>query len=68
MEPEDMIEEMLEVSDGEVEMIDDDEAVADTKLKPKSDREIESIVQDAISDAVDFVEGEISADRIKAQR
>ena len=68
MEPEDMIEEMLEVSDGEVEMTDDDEAVADTKLKPKSDREIESIVQDAISDAVDFVEGEISADRIKAQR
>ena len=67
MEPEDMIEEMLEVSGGEVEMIDD-EAVADTKLKPKSDREIESIVQDAISDAVDFIESEISQDRIKAQR
>ena len=67
MEPEDMIEEMLEVSDGEIEMLDD-EAVADTKLKPKSDREIEGIVQSAISDAVDFIEGEISADRIKAQR
>ena len=67
MEPEDMIEEMLEVSDGGIEMLDD-EAVADTKLKPKSDREIEGIVQSAISDAVDFIEGEISADRIKAQR
>lgn len=38
------------------------------ELKPKSRREIESIVQDAISNAVDFVEGEISQDRIKAQR
>lgn len=38
------------------------------ELKPKSRIEIESIVQNAISDAVDFVEGEISEDRIKAQR
>ena len=38
------------------------------ELKPKSRIEIESIVQGAISDAVDFVEGEISQDRIKAQR
>jgi hypothetical protein len=38
------------------------------ELKPKSRREVESIVQDAISNAVDFVEGEISEDRIKAQR
>ena len=38
------------------------------ELKPKSRREVESIVQNAISDAVDFVEGEISEERIKAQR
>jgi len=38
------------------------------ELKPKSRLEIESIVQDAISEAVDFVEGEISEERIKAQR
>jgi hypothetical protein len=38
------------------------------ELKPKSRTEVEGIVQDAISDAVDFVEGEISDDRIKAQR
>ena len=38
------------------------------ELKPKSRTEVESIVQDAISNAVDFVEGEISEDRIKAQR
>ena len=38
------------------------------ELKPKSRSEIEGIVQTAISDAVDFVESEISQDRIKAQR
>ena len=38
------------------------------ELKPKSRTEVESIVQDAISNAVNFVEGEISEDRIKAQR
>ena len=32
--------------------------------QPKDRREIESIVQNAISDAVDFVESEISQDRI----
>jgi hypothetical protein len=36
--------------------------------QPKDRREIESIIQNAISDAVDFVESEISQDRIKAQR
>ena len=38
------------------------------ELKPKSRSEVEGIVQDAISSAVDFVESEISQDRIKAQR
>ena len=38
------------------------------ELKPKSRTEIEGIVQDAISNAVDFIESEISDDRIKAQR
>lgn len=38
------------------------------ELKPKSRMEIAGIVQDAIQDAVDFVESEISEDRIKAQR
>jgi len=38
------------------------------ELKPKSRREVEGIVQDAIANAVDFVESEISQDRIKAQR
>ncbi len=66
MEPEDIIEQMIEGSD--VEVLEVEEAAPDSKLKPKSDREIEGIVQDAISDAVDFIEGEISSDRIKAQR
>ena len=68
MEPEDMIEEMLEVSGGEVEMADIEEVEIDSRLKPKSRIEVEGIVQDAISSAVDFVESEISQDRIKAQR
>ena len=34
----------------------------------KSRREIEGILQDAIAQAVDFVESEITQDRIKAQR
>ena len=38
------------------------------EIKPKSRREVESIVQDAISGAIDFVESEISEERIKAQR
>ena len=38
------------------------------ELKAKTEREIETIVQSAIDDAVDFVESEISEDRITAQR
>jgi len=66
MEPEDMIEDILEGEGVELEMLE--EEADDSPLKPKSKREVESIVQDAISDAVDFIEGEISDDRIKAQR
>ena len=65
MEPEDMIEDILEGEGVELEIEDD---IATTALKPKSEREIESIVQDAIKDAVDFIESEISSERIKAQR
>ena len=37
-------------------------------FKPKDRTEIEAIVKDAISAAVSFVEGEISQQRIKAQK
>ena len=37
-------------------------------LKPMTDLEIEGIVREAVSDAVDFCESEIAEDRIKAQR
>jgi len=37
-------------------------------LKPMTELEIEGIVRDAVSDAVDFCESEIAEDRIKAQR
>ena len=64
MEPEDMIEEILEGADVEVE----EAYVEESTFKAKSRTEIEGIVQSAISDAVDFIESEISDDRIKAQR
>lgn len=38
------------------------------ELKPKSRTEIEGIIQDAVDQAVDFVESEITDLRIKAQR
>ena len=38
------------------------------QLKAKSKREVEAILQDAMAQAVDFVESEITQDRIKAQR
>ncbi len=63
MEPDDIIGSLIEGVD--VEEVDD---TPSTALKPKSRREIEGIVQSAIDDAVSFVEGEISHQRIKAQR
>ena len=71
MEPEDMNENDIIASmlEGEMEdPMDEAEDLAESGIKPKSEREIESIVQDAMNDAVDFIEGEISDDRIKAQR
>ena len=71
MEPEDMNEDDIIASmlEGEMEgPMDEAEDLTESGIKPKSEREIEGIVQDAISDAVDFIEGEISDDRIKAQR
>ena len=69
MEPEDMIDEnvldMIELGDVEIEV---EEVELDSEFKPKSRSEVEGIVQDAIASAVDFVESEISQDRIKAQR
>ena len=64
MEPEDMIEEILEGAEIEIEEVEEEEGT----FKAKSRTEIEGIVQSAISDAVDFIESEISEDRIKAQR
>lgn len=37
-------------------------------LKPLADDEIEAIARDAVTDALSFIEGEISADRLKAQK
>jgi hypothetical protein len=73
MDPEDMNEDdiiasMLEGEGDAIEIESESEEMTESGIKPKSEREIESIVQDAMKDAVDFIEGEISFDRIKAQR
>lgn len=64
------------VDEGEMEMVlevfsvDDDEAEGDIgePFKPLDDDEIEGIVGQAVDDAVDFIESEISERRIKATR
>ena len=61
MEPEDMIEDLIEGVEVEAdEIIDGPE--------PMTRLQVEGIVQNAIEDAVDFIESEISDERIKAQR
>ena len=61
MEPEDMIEDLIESVEVEAdEIIDGPE--------PMTRLQVEGIVQNAIEDAVDFIESEISDERIKAQR
>jgi hypothetical protein len=68
MEPEDRIsdDEILDIlEDVGFEVEEDDEP---TGPKPLEDDEIESIFSSAISDAVDFIESELSEDRVKSQR
>ena len=65
MEPEDLIEDLME---GEELSLDGEEEEDYGEFRPKSRDEIEGIVQDAIENAVGFVEGEIAQQRIKAQR
>ncbi len=61
MEPEDIIEDLIESVEVEAdEIIDGPE--------PMTRLQVEGIVQNAIEDAVDFIESEISDERIKAQR
>ena len=60
---------LADILEGEADEYETPEAEAtEAGLKAKSRTEIESIVQAAIGDAVDFVESEISQPRIKAQR
>lgn len=61
-----MIEEqMIEEIVGEIEDVVE---VEDNGLKPMDDDTIKSIAEDAVNDALDFMESEIAEDRIKAQR
>ena len=71
MEPEDMTEDDIVAAMLGEELegpMDEAEDLAESGIKPKTEREIESIAQDAMKDAVDFIESEISDGRIRAQR
>jgi hypothetical protein len=62
MEPEDLIEDILE---GENDERDEEN---ETRPNAMSEDKIENIVSMAVQDAVDFIESEVSEDRIKAQK
>jgi hypothetical protein len=64
MEPEDMIEDLIEGA--EIIEVEADEIIDGPE--PMTRLQVEGIVQNAIEDAVDFIESEISDERIKAQR
>ena len=68
MNPEDMIEDAEIVDILEIKPMDDDDDEADNGPEPLTDDQIEGILAGAIDDAVDFIESDISPDRIKAQR
>lgn len=62
---EQMIEEIVDQVEDVVEEMDVED---DNGLKPMTDDDIKNIASDAVTDAIDFIESEISEDRIKAQR
>ena len=64
MEPEDLIEDLIEGA--EIIEVEADEIIDGPE--PMTRLQVEGIVQNAIEDAVDFIESEISDERIKAQR
>lgn len=68
MKPEDRIkdEDIVNILDDEIEEVE--EVEIDEGPKPMDEEEIQSIVQDAVQDAIGFIEAEISESRIKAQR
>jgi len=66
MDPKDLIEDLMEGE--EISVDDEDDAEEYSEFQPKDKTEIEAIVQDAIDGAISFVEGEISDQRIKAQK
>jgi len=67
MNPEDMIEDAEIVDILEIAPVEEIEE-EDNGPEPLTDDQIEGILAGAIDDAVDFIESDISPDRIKAQR
>lgn len=63
-----MEEEYIDISDILTDAEDDIIEDEGTGLQPLDDDEIEGILRVAIEDAVDFIESEISEERIKSQR
>lgn len=66
MDPKDLIKDLMEGE--EISVDDEDDAEEYSEFQPKDMTEIQGIVEDAIDDAVSFIEDELGATRIKAQR
>jgi len=65
---EQMVDEIVEAV--EEELVDEmqEEVMPGNDLKPMDEDDIQNIARDAVTDAIDFIESEISEDRIRAQR
>ena len=68
MKPEDRIKDEEIVNILDVELAEEEEIEADDGPQPMDEDEVQAIVQDAVQDAIDFIESEISEGRVKAQR
>jgi hypothetical protein len=65
---EDMVKDILEEAEDQVEGMEDMVEEDDNGPEPMDEDDIQNVARDAVTDAIDFIESEISEDRIKAQR
>jgi len=65
---EQMVEEIVETIEDELIEEAQEETMPGNDLKPMDEDDIQNIARDAVTDAIDFIESEISEDRIRAQR
>ena len=65
---EQIVEEIVETVEDELMEEMEEEVMPGNDLKPMDEDDIQNIARDAVTDAIDFIESEISEDRIRASR